>query len=98
MESQELYSKVVWQDESGLNQTRLVVNEFKSIEYIHLRKYYLGFDGDWLPTDKGISMPLEIESTRELFEGMAEIISLAESRAVIEAYFGDIINKVYNSS
>lgn len=98
MDSSEIYSKVVWQDEPGLNQVRLVINEFRDVEYIHLRKYYLDFEGDWLPTNKGISMPLEIESTRALFEGMAEIISLAESRGVIEEYFGDIITNIYNNS
>lgn len=97
-ETPEIYEKIIWQDEPGHNQVRLVVNSFRGIEYLHLRKYYLDFEEIWCPSDKGISIPLAIDSSRELFKGLAEIMSLAESREVIEEYFGDIIRDIYNNS
>jgi hypothetical protein len=97
-EDQEIYERIIWQDEQGHNQIRLVVNCFRGVEYIHLRKYYLDFEEVWCPSDKGISFPLSIETTNELFKGLAEIISLAESREIIEQYFGDVIKEIYNNS
>lgn len=92
---EEIFSRVIHQDEPGLIQVRLVINNFRGIEYLHLRKYYLDFDGEWLPSNKGICIALELESAKELFIGFAEILSLAESKEVIEEYFGEIIREVY---
>lgn len=91
----EIYESVVWSDDQNFNQIRVVVNTFYDTEYFHLRKYYLDFDGDWQPTAQGVAMPLDLESTRAMFKTLAEIISLAESREVIEEYFGDIIKEIY---
>ena len=91
----EVYDRIIWQDEQGHNQARLVINEFRGVEYLHVRKYYLSFEGEWQASNQGLCLPLELESTRELFQGLAEVISLAESREVIEEYFGDVIREIY---
>lgn len=91
--SEEIYSRIILSEE--YRQVRLTINEFRGTEYVHLREYYLGFDEDWLPSDKGISIPLEISTSRELFIAFSEIISLAESREVIEEFFGEIIKEIY---
>jgi len=94
-ESTVIYERVVWQDEPGHNQTRLVINEFREVEYLHIRKYYLAFEGDFQASDKGICFPLDIDVTKELFRGLAEVMSLAESKEIIEEYFGDTIRDLY---
>lgn len=94
----EVYERVIHQDESNTSQVRIVVGSFRGVEYLHVRKYYLDFDGEWQPTPQGIAVPLELESTIELFKGVAEIMSLAESKEVIEEYFGDTIREIYKSS
>lgn len=91
----EVYERVIWQDEAGFNQVRLTINEFRGVEYLHLRKYFLDFEGDFQPSNQGLAIPLEVESTRELFIGLSEIMSLAENRACIEEFFGDIIKEIY---
>jgi hypothetical protein len=91
----EVYERVIWQDEPGFNQVRLTINEFRGVEYLHLRKYFLDFEGDFQPSNQGLAIPLEVESTRELFIGLSEIMSLAENRACIEEFFGDIIKDIY---
>lgn len=96
MESNNIYERVIWVDADNLNQVRLTISEFYGVEYLHLRKYYLDFTEEWFPTPTGISIPLEIESSKELLIGLAEILSLAESRSVLEEYFGDIIRQIYN--
>lgn len=81
--------------ESKNKQVRLTINEFRGVEYLHIREYYLSFEEEWCPSSKGISLPLSIEITYLLFEGLAEIISLAESREIIEENFWDIIQEIY---
>ena len=38
------YEKVIHYDEAKETQVRLVVNSFRGIEYMHVRKYFLDFD------------------------------------------------------
>ena len=65
---------------------------------INIRKYYLDFNEEWKPTSDGIAMPLDFDNSRELFSGLVEILSLAESKSVIEEHFLDLIKDLYNSS
>ncbi len=90
----EIYEHLIFEDER--NRVMLVVNEFRGIEYISLRKYYQTFEGEWTASNQGVTFPIDIDSTKAMFIGIAEILSLAESRQVIEHYFSDIIKEVYN--
>ena len=89
----EVYSNVILSE--PFRQIRLTINEFNDVEYLHLREYYLSFEEEWLPTNKGISIPLEIDTSRKLFISMSEILSLAESRQVLEEFFGETIKDLY---
>jgi hypothetical protein len=91
----EAYSRVIHYDEVKEQQVRLTINTFKGIEYIHLRKYYMDFDEEWRPTPEGIAMPLDLSNSKELFIGLLEILSLAESKEMIEEHFSDIIKDLY---
>ena len=79
----EAYSRIIHYDPVKEIQVRLTINTFRGIEYLHLRKYYLDFDEEWKPTQEGIAMPIDFENSRELFSGLVEILSLAESKAII---------------
>jgi hypothetical protein len=92
-EAPEVYERII--SESEEFQTKLVINTFRGVEYLHIRKYYMDFSGDWCASNQGIAIPLDLDVTLELFQGLAEVISLAESREVIEEYFGDIIRNTY---
>lgn len=94
-EAAEEYSRLIHEDEFKGTRVFLVVSTFRGVEYIHLRKYYMDFNEEWMPSNEGVAMPLDINNTKELFTGLAEIISLAESREVIEEYFGDLIRNIY---
>tara|TARA_B100001248_G_C27385650_1_gene459515 strand:+ start:1873 stop:2175 length:303 start_codon:yes stop_codon:yes gene_type:complete len=91
----EVYEKVVHYDEDKETQIRLTVSTFRGIEYIHLRKYYLSFEEEWCPTPDGIAFPLDFNNSRELFTGLLEILSLAESKELIEEHFSDILQDIY---
>jgi len=95
-ESSELYSRIVHEYDDG-RQVKLTINNFNGIEYLHLRQYYLNFEGDSMPSSKGISIPLDLTNSYELFAGLVEILSLAESRDSILSYFRDTFDELYRS-
>ena len=84
-----IYEKVIQETET--EQVRLVINTFRDIEYLSIRKYYLDFDEEWKPSKDGITMPIDFNNTRNLLAGMLEIVSLAESKDIIEQEFKDSI-------
>lgn len=87
------YTKVIHSTDDY--QIRLTVNEFRGVEYLHLRKYFLDFSEEWLPSKEGISMPLGIENSKELFVGLVEILSQAESKNIIQQEFKELLEAIY---
>lgn len=94
--SDEIFSRIVYFDELKDIQIRLGINEFRGIEYLFLRKYYRDFDGEFKPSNEGVNMPLGIENSREMFAGLVEILSLAESKQVIIDEFKELIEATYS--
>jgi len=91
--SEVIYSKIIFFEDH--RQIRMTISEFKGTEYLHFREYYQDFDEEWKPTNKGTHIPLELETSKELFRGISEILSLAENKEVIEEYFSEIIRDSY---
>jgi hypothetical protein len=89
----DIYQRII--EDGEHHQIRLVVNEFNGIEYLHLRKYYLSFDEEWLPSGTGISFALDLQNSKELFAGLAEILSIAESKEIINEYFKELLQEIY---
>jgi len=94
-EAPEIYEKIISEKESGTEQIRLTINEFRGVEYLHLRKYYLDFDGNFKPSKDGVAMSLDFENSKALFEGLVEILSLAEAKQILETHFKDILDEIY---
>lgn len=94
MDENEEYSRIIHK-KGDLEQIRLTINRFRGVEYLHLRKYFLDFDEEWKPTKDGISMPLEIENSKEMFIGLVEILSLAESKEIIIENFKELLQDIY---
>lgn len=96
-EAPEMYEKIISENEEGTEQVKLTINTFYDVEYMHLRKYYLDFDGDFKPSKDGIAMKLDFNNSKGLFEGLVEILSLAESKSILETHFKDILDEIYLS-
>lgn len=90
-----IYEHIIHYDEDKQVQVRVSVNTFKGVEYLHLRKYYMDFFEEWKPTPEGIAMPIDFNNSRELFRALTEILSLAESREIIEENFQDLVDNLY---
>jgi hypothetical protein len=91
----EVYTRIVYWDEEKDTQVRLGINIFRDVEYLYLRKYYKDFEGEWRPSNNGVNMPLGLENSRELFAGLVEILSLAESKQIIVDHFKELIEDTY---
>ena len=94
-EAPEVYEKLISENTDGTEQVKLTINEFRGVEYMHLRKYYLDFEGDFKPSKDGVAMPLDFQNSRALFEGLVEILSLAEAKGILESQFKDILDEIY---
>ena len=90
-----VYERVIHVDDVKDIQIRLTVNTFRGVEYLHLRKYYMDFEGDWAPSVEGVAMPLSFDNSRELFSGLVEILSLAESKEILEKEFKQELDNIY---
>jgi hypothetical protein len=93
--SDEIYSRVIHYDEAKDIQVRVGINEFRDVEYLFVRKYYRNFEGEWAASNEGVNMPLDLNNSKELFAGLLEILSLAESKQMIVDHFKDLIEATY---
>jgi hypothetical protein len=80
-----IFSRTVHEDQEKGTQVRVTINEFREVQYLHIRKYFKDFEGEWVPTKDGISMPLGLTNTLALFLALAEIMSDTERELVDES-------------
>lgn len=90
-ESEEFYEKVIYENEPKAYQLRLVCNEFKGVQYIHIRKYFLSYEGEYLASKEGVSMEASISNIYSLLDGLLEIVSKEEAIEAINTYFSNKI-------
>lgn len=64
-------------------QYRLTVSEFRELEYLHIRKYFLSYEGEWVATKEGAAIPASIQNTYALLDGLLELCSKAEGNEAI---------------
>jgi Transcriptional Coactivator p15 (PC4) len=93
-----LYEKIISENPEKGTQLRLVVSEFRDVQYVHLRKYFMSYDEGYLPTKEGASMPATISSIYALLDGLIEICSYEESIDSITKHFQEKINALANNS
>ena len=74
-------------------QVRLVINEFRDIQYIQLRKYFLTYEGDWQASREGVSIPASIENIYALLDGLLDICATAEGEDIIRHYAAKILQE-----
>ncbi len=86
-ESGPLYEKIIFENPEKGVQLRAVVSEFRDIEYFHLRKYYLSFEGEYVPTKEGVAMPVSLHNVYTLLDALIEICAKAESVDSITKHF-----------
>lgn len=98
MDSEVEYEKIIYENLEKGYQLRLVVNEFRGVQYLHIRKYFLTYEGDFMPSKEGISMAASLQNIFSLLDGMIEISSKSESLDSIITHFESKISQLKSSS
>lgn len=93
MDSNILYNKLIEENMDKGFQVRLVVNDFRETTYIQLRKYFLSYEGEWIPSREGISIPASFENIRAILDGLLDVCASAEGEAIITEYYSRINNE-----
>ena len=93
-ESDSFYEKLIYQNDDKSYQLRLVVNEFREKYYVHIRKYFLSYESEWVASKEGISMEASIHNILSLLDGLTEIVSKEESSEIITKHFAEKLNAI----
>lgn len=97
-ESAPLYERLIYENLDKGYQYRLVVSEFREVQYLHIRKYFLSYENEWVPSKEGASIPATLGNIFAILDGMIDICSNEESIDAITKYFGDKIIDLNNKS
>ena len=90
-----VYEKEIGYNEAKHEKIFVMVNTFRGTEYLHIRKYYQDFDEEWKPSKEGITMPLDFENSKLLFDGLVEILSISEVKDILETHFKEKLDEIY---
>jgi hypothetical protein len=93
VDSNILYERLIEENLEKGFQVRLVINDFRDVTYIQLRKYFLTYEGDWQASREGISIPASIENIHSLLYGLLDICAKAEGEEVIKFFYDEIVKK-----
>lgn len=93
MDSNILYEKLIEENYDKGYQVKLVINEFREVVYIQLRKYFLSYEGEFIPSKEGISIPASFENIRAMLDGLLAICASAEGEELIKEYYEKINKK-----
>jgi Transcriptional Coactivator p15 (PC4) len=88
----DLYSKVIEENMDKGYQVRLAASEFRETVYLHLRKYFLSYEGEWIASKEGVSVPASIENVYALLDGLFDICAKAEGYEIIRKYAEKLID------
>lgn len=93
MDDDNLYEKLIYQNDDKFYQLRLVANEFRGKQYIHIRKYFQTYEGDYQASREGVSMEASIVNILTLLDGLLELVSKEEETSLINTHFKDRLNE-----
>lgn len=97
-DSEILFEKLIYENPDKGEQLKVVINVFRDIEYLHIRKYFLSFDEGYLPSKEGVSMPLTLDNAYKILDAFIQICAKAESQESLKEHFDLIISSLANKN
>lgn len=91
-----IVEKLLWEDLEKGFQYRLTVSEFRGVIYVNIRKYFLSFEGEFIPSREGATFPLTLFSLTALLDGLMEIAAKADKDEALNRYFESLKNEQPN--
>jgi hypothetical protein len=89
--SETLYDKIIYENPDKGYQYRLVVSDFRGEQYLHVRKYFQTYEGDFVPSKEGATFIASMDNIYALLDGLIELTSKAESVESVTQHFRDKI-------
>lgn len=86
-ESTPEYDKLIYEDMNKFLQFRVVVSNFRDVDYLHIRKYFLSYEGEWIPSKEGVSMPVTIDNVIRLTDALLDLCATAEGTDLFRKHF-----------
>lgn len=86
-DSEVLFERVIYENEVKAYQLRVVANLFRDVEYLHIRKYFLSYEGEYTPSKEGISIPMSIQNIYAILDALIELCAKAETVDSITKHF-----------
>lgn len=76
-------SKVIFQKEIEGKQLRVEISEFRDKEYLHFRWWYESYDEGFMPSNEGISMPVDLEGIKIIVEQFANLLPIKDLEEIL---------------
>ena len=74
----DLTNSIILDNKDKGTQYRFTVAEFREVLYIGIREWYEDFEGEYAPSNNGMTMPYNLHTTSRLYLALADILSKAE--------------------
>lgn len=88
LDSPDVYEKLIYQNDDKFYQLKLTVSEFREKYYVNIRKYFLSYEGEYIPSREGVSMEASLDNILSLLDGLMEIVSKEEARDMVKKHLG----------
>lgn len=85
-----IVEKILYTNEEQAYQYRLTVSEFRGVVYLNIRKFFLSFEEEYIPSREGATFPLTVPSLTNLLEGLMEIATKADKDEALTKYFSSL--------
>lgn len=80
-------------------QWRLTINVFRDREYVHLRKYFMDFEGEYVPSKEGACIEITVDRLANLFSALVKTLSKAEAvKEVLEHVDEETLQQLLDSA
>lgn len=76
-------TKVIFQKQIEGKQLRIEVSEFKEKFYVHFRWWYESYDEGFLPSNEGVSMPVDLEGIKVIVEELTNLLSIKDLEEIL---------------
>lgn len=91
-----MYEKLIYENLEKGYQYKLTCTEFRELEYVHLRKYFLSYEGEWVPSKEGASIPASLQNVYSLLDGVLDICSRHENIDAIRTHLENKLKQFEN--
>lgn len=87
-----LYEKLIYQNDDKFYQLKLTVSDFRDKQYVNIRKYFLSYEGEYIPSKEGVSMEASLHNILTLLDGLVELVSKEEANEIVNKHFEGRLN------